>query len=233
MTDETAKPERDERLARLRPRDISAAKSRSAAYSRAVGAARGVLLGGVVLAVAALVIWPMVRSHKLAEVVTEHAPDLVVDHLNLTGLDQDNQAYAVRAVRALQVRGADNKNTVDLEKPEGEISLKNGSWLAARASLGRLDQANKRLWLGGGVEIFHDQGYRFLTDEMFADMGKSTAWGAKPVLIQGSFGEIRGTGFRFLEGGKIFLVTGPASAHLDLRAAKGSGKPSGKNSPSR
>jgi hypothetical protein len=94
-----------------------------------------------------------------------------------------------------------------------------------------LDQANKKVWLGGSVEFFHDGGYRFLSDEVHIDWTKDLAWGEKPVLIQGPFGEVRGQGFRVLDGGKTLIVIG-RRRRSDLQSVGRSGKPSGKNSPS-
>lgn len=221
------------RLSGLRPRDTREARSRSLAYSRFVGVLRWVLPLLVVCGLAALTIWPIIKERQLATLVIETVPNLMVEHLHLTGRDENNQAYSLTAKRALQAEEPANKNLVDLEKPEAEISLNDGAWLAGHAAYGRLDQATEKLWLGGKVEFFHDQGYSFLSDEAYVDMEKKAAWGEKPVLIQGGFGEIRGSGFRFLDGGNALVVTGPATAKLDLQHLEGSDKPSGKNSTSR
>lgn len=221
------------RLGRLRPKDTAKAKQSGAAYSRAVGILRWVLPSLVLAGLVGLTLWPMISARHLATALVEQVPNLMVDKLHLTGLDSRNQAYSLTAVRALQAKDAKNKNTVDLEKPEAEISLQDGAWLAGKSVYGRLDQTEQKLWLGGTVEFFHDRGYRFISDEAYVDIQKNTAWGGKPVLIQGPFGEVRGEGFRLLEGGKVFLVLGPATARLDLQRRGGSDKPSGNKSTSR
>jgi len=222
-----------QRLGLLRPKDTTQVVRRGAAYSRVVGVLRWVLPSLVLLGLAGLIVWPMISAERFSTALVERVPNLMVEDLHLTGLDSRNQAYSLTAARALQAKGAKNKNTVDLEKPEAEISLDNGTWLAGKATYGRLDQTEQKLWLGGTVEFFHDKGYRFISDEANIDMEKNTAWGEKPVLLQGSFGEIRGQGFRFLDGGKVFVVTGKSSARLDLQPSGGSDKPSGNHSTSR
>ncbi len=236
MTDDFEEPvveENSSRLASLKLRDTRGASVRSAAYSRIVGILRWVLPLFVLLGLISLMVWPMLRAHKLASMAVEHVPNLMADKLRLTGLDAQNQAYSLTAKRAIQAVGEGEKNLIDLDAPEAEIALTGGAWLAGRAEKGRLDQEKKKLWLGGRAEFFHDDGYRFLSEEVQIDLESQTAWGDKPALIQGPFGEVRGEGFRVLDGGKTLIVMGKATARLDLQPAKRSGKPSSKNSTSR
>jgi len=221
------------RLGRLHPRDTSEAKSSSVAYSRLVGRLRWILPLLAILGLVTLTLWPFLKTQTLTSFVVERVPNLMVEHLHLTGMDERNQSYSLTAARALQASGTDNQNLIDLEKPEAEISLQSGAWVAGHAAYGRIDQTDKKVWLGGAVEFFHDAGYRFTSDEVFVDFDKKAAWGEKPVLIQGGFGEIRGQGFRLLDGGAVFVVVGPGTAKLDLQAMKRPVKPSGKDSPSR
>lgn len=218
------------RLGHLRLRDTKDAHTRSLAYSRLVSILRWALPLGVALALIVVIAVPMMTSGDIAELAAKHAPDLMVEDLQLKGLDSHNQAYSLTAVRALQAQDAANKNTVDLEKPKAEISLEGGDWIAGQAQEGRFDQTNQTLWLGGSVEFFHDKGYRIASDEFRFDMGKKVGWSEKPVLIQGSFGEIRGQGLRLLNGGETIVITGHATAKLDLQPAAGPDKPSGKHS---
>jgi lipopolysaccharide export system protein LptC len=211
-------------------RDTRRAAAQSLAYSRAVGVLRWALPLAVFLVLVALVVWPMAGAPKITATVAEAIPNLVVENLHLTGLDAKNQPYSLTAAKALQEDNA--KNFIDLEKPQGDITLESGSWLAGKAQYGRYDQQNKRLWLGGDVELFHDQGYQFSTSEAQVDMSKNTAWGEQPVLIQGVFGEIRGEGFRVLDHGNVVVIKGHAKALLNLQPPPPSGKPSDKSTGS-
>lgn len=219
------------RLLRLAPRDTRTAAAQSLAYTRAVKFMRWLLPLFALFGLGLLMIWPTLRAQKISAVMVDNVPNLMVEKLHLTGIDSRNQPYSLTASRALQAANA--QNLVDLERPEAEISLSSGGWLSGRAAYGRLDQKAKKLWLGGAVELFHDEGHRFLTDEMNVDLTASAVWGEKPVLLQGSFGEIRGQGFKLLEAGRVFVVVGPATAKLSLQPGQASDKRSVNTSSSR
>ncbi|MDX2027086.1 MAG: LPS export ABC transporter periplasmic protein LptC [Alphaproteobacteria bacterium] len=209
----------------LRPRATRrAAKARDPRATRLVNRLRFWLPAIALLVIMALFVWPMLDPNKLASIAVKNIPDLVVQNLHFTGLDGNNRSYSLSAAKAMR---AGEANLYDLENPEGEITLDGGAWLAGKARQGRYDQAARKLWLGGDVELFHDKGYQFTTEEAQVDMKGYNAWGGKPVLIQGDFGEIRGQGFRMLDSGKSVVITGPARAVLNLHKQEGSDKPSG------
>ena len=208
----------------MRPRDTRKAVARSGTYSRFVSVLRWVLPLSALGSLVVLVAWPLVQAQKWSGAVSAIIPNLVVEKLHFTGLDAKEQPFSLDAAKALQT--ANTKNVIDLEKPQGEIALNNGAWVAGRANYGRFDQTSHRLWLGGDVQLYHDQGYAFATNEAQVDLTKNIAWGEKPVIIHGAFGEIHGEGFRLLDGGSSFIVTGHATAHLNLRTLSPSDKPS-------
>lgn len=208
----------------IQPRDTKRVRAeRSPTYSRFVLLLRVFLPVGALFVLGALIVWPMISSHKIMTSVLKNIPDLVIDNLHLTGLDSQNQPYSLNALKATRPSGS--SNIYDLEKPEGEITLKTGAWVAGKAQYGRYDMTTRRLWLGGDVHLFHDKGYQFTTNEAQLDMRENYAWGESPVLIQGFFGEIRGQGFRLLDGGHTMVVKGPAHAVLSLRSSQASDKP--------
>jgi lipopolysaccharide export system protein LptC len=170
-----------------------------------------------------LFIWPKIApSFKMTNII-KNIPDLVIDNVHYTGMDDKNQPYSLLAAQA--TKPSNLHGIYDLTKPEGEITLQSGAWIDGKAEFGRYDEENKKLWLGGNVRLFHDKGYQFTTDEAQVNLTNDDAWGDKPVLIQGSFGTIRGTGFRFLDSGHTMVVEGPAKAILSLHGAAGSDKP--------
>jgi lipopolysaccharide export system protein LptC len=198
----------------VRFRDTRKAAQHVGLYARWVGRLQRALPVVVGCFLLGLIAWPVVTNHQMAALVTEAAPNLMVENLNFTGLNEENQPYSLTAARAFQAGGA--KNLIDLDQPKGEMTLDDGAWLAGRATYGRFDQKGKRLWLGGQVELFHDQGMSFSTDEMQVDLQKNAAWGDQPVVIKGAFGNITGDGFRALEGGEVLVVEGHAKARLNL-----------------
>jgi len=209
-------------LSFLQPRETArAVKARGA--GRMVGRLRFILPVLALLIIAGLIVWPMVNPDKLVSTALKNAPDLVIKDLNYTGFDSKNQPYSVSAAKATRASG--ENNLFDLEKPQGEITLEGGAWVAIKAQYGRLDQDAHQLWLGGDVQLFHDNGTQFTTDEVQADLTDRYAWGEKPVLIQGAFGEIRGAGFRLLDSGTVMIIKGPAKALLNLQGGAGGDKP--------
>lgn len=175
------------------------------------------------LLLAALIAWPMLNPNKVAKAVLNNIPDLVIQNLHFTGLDSKSQPYSISAATATRPQGS--QNIYDLDKPKGEITLQNGSWIAGQALRGRYDQETRKLWLGGDVQLFHDKGFQFTTDDAQVDIDGNFAWGEKPVFIQGDFGEIRGQGFRLLDNGNVMVVKGPAKAVLSLHGGNSSDKP--------
>ena len=135
--------------------------------------------------------------------------------VDIDRVDDKNQPYSLVAAQA--TKPSTLQGIYDLKKPEGEITLQNGTWLDGKADTGRFDQIEKHLWLGGNVRIFHDKGYQFTTDELQVDLNTNEAWGDKNVLIQGDFGTIHGVGFRFIDSGNTVIIKGPAKLSLVYR----------------
>ncbi|MGB9152219.1 MAG: LPS export ABC transporter periplasmic protein LptC [Alphaproteobacteria bacterium] len=179
------------------------------------------IMAGVVILV--LFLWPIIRPTFVMKDIVKNIPDLVIDNLHYTGADSKNQPYNLLALHATRPSGL--HGIYDLTKPEGDITLQSGAWLDGKADYGRYDEINKKLWLGGNVQLFHDKGYQVTTDDAQVDLSTDDAWGDKPVLIQGSFGTIRGVGFRFLDSGHTIIVKGPATAVLSLHGGTASDTP--------
>jgi lipopolysaccharide export system protein LptC len=226
----TAQPKNREPVASTKSKPLSFIQPRvtkrtlMARAPRRFAALMRIVLPGVALIVfAALVIWPFVNPDRIMAVVMQNIPDLVVKNLHFTGIDANNQPYSLSAAKATRPSGT--QNVYDLDGPEGEIALDNGAWLTGKAQHGRFNQDTRSLWLAGHVQLFHDNGYQFTSDEAQVDLKGYNAWGQKPVLIQGSFGEITGQGFRLLDSGGIMVIKGPAKAVLNLQDGQASDKP--------
>jgi lipopolysaccharide export system protein LptC len=103
---------------------------------------------------------------------------------------------------------------MDLVRPEAELTRSDGTWVTIRADRGRYNEETGKLLLIGHVNLFHDRGYEFLTDEAHVDTRLGNAWGDLPVTGQGPLGELFGSGFRLYDNGRTVVVTG--RAHLNL-----------------
>lgn len=212
---EHQKDPRRSRLDFIRPRFTkriqSAREGRMANFVLRLRVWLPLLAGTIVLL---LFIWPsLVPSFNFSD-VAKNIPDLAIDNLRFSGIDEKNQPYSLFAAQA--TKPASLHGIFDLTKPEGEITLQSGAWIDGKADFGRYDESGKKLWLGGNVRIFHDNGTQITADEAQIDLKTSEAWGDKNVLIQGSFGTIRGAGFRFFDSGHTVIINGPAKAVLSL-----------------
>lgn len=202
------------RLESIRLRNTEGVARNSAAYSRTVSRLRWVLPGLALIAVLTLIIWPYWHAHQISVTMVDNVPNLMIENLNMTGLDAKNQPYAVTATRALQSQN--NKDIIKLEDPTGKLTLENGHLVQGKALKGRLTESERKLWLGGSVVLTHDKGYRFLSEEMFVDIDKGTAWGDQPVVIEGDFGQASGKGFTLHNSGEKMIIKGPAKAKIRM-----------------
>ncbi|MDD3371231.1 MAG: LPS export ABC transporter periplasmic protein LptC [Alphaproteobacteria bacterium] len=200
---------------RLTRRIVRARKGRMDAFVSKLKIWLPILAVGIVIL---LFVSPSLRPSFSVPDIAKNIPDLVIDNLHYSGVDEKNQPYTLRAAQA--TKPSTLTGIYDLTKPEGEIALQSGAWIDSKADYGRYDETAKKLWLGGNVQIFHNKGYQFRTDEAQIDLNTSDAWGSKNVLIQGNFGTIRGKGFRFMDSGHTFVVDGPAKAVLETSPSK-------------
>jgi lipopolysaccharide export system protein LptC len=220
-------PEGDEEQSRLdfiRPRETRRMQqARDSRRSRVIGKLRLWLPIGAIFVVSLLFVWPKIAPTFTMKDIAKNIPDLVIDNLHYTGVDNKNEPYSLVAAQATRPNGL--HGIYDLTKPEGEITLQSGAWVDGKADHGRYDEDQKKLWLGGNVRLFHDKGYEFTTDEAQVNLNSNDAWGDKPVLLQGGFGTIRGQGFRFINSGQTVVIEGPAHAVLHLHGPGASDKP--------
>ena len=130
------------------------------------------------------------------------------------GTDTQNRPFSLTADRAVQ--STSEPGVLDLVRPQGELTLKDGTWIAIKADRGRYNDKTGKLLLLGNANLFHDKGYEFKSDEAHVDVKAGNAWGDLPVTGQGPFGEIFSRGFRLFDSGATIVFNGPA--HLDLAA---------------
>ncbi len=125
-----------------------------------------------------------------------------------TGVDANNQPFAVTAAAATQASTTDE--TLNLQDPKADITLSNGTWLALIAEAGAYNQKAQSLELLGSVSLFHDQGYEVSTSRASIDLAAGTAQGNEAVSGHGPAGMIEAEGFRLFDKGERILFTGKA-----------------------
>lgn len=123
-------------------------------------------------------------------------------------IDKKQQPYTITAERAVQEKN--NENLVILEKPDGDMMLKDGAWVALRADQGAFRQDSQQLFLKGAVEIFHDLGYQLKTEQLHINIKNHTAWSDVDIYIHGPKGTLEARGLKANSESEHLIFTGPA-----------------------
>jgi lipopolysaccharide export system protein LptC len=176
-----------------------------------------------------LAAWPRIQGGDQSE-NRRDTGELEMMRALYVGTDTQNRPFSLTADRAVQ--STSEPGVLDLVRPQGELTLQDGTWIAVKADRGRYNDKTGKLLLLGNANLFHDKGYEFKSDEAHIDVKAGNAWGDLPVTGQGPFGEIFSRGFRLFDSGATIVFNGPA--HLDLAAGlTESGGPAGatKSSP--
>lgn len=129
--------------------------------------------------------------------------------------DSSSQPYTITADKATQ--NAEDMNTVLLQKPVADLTLKSGGWVSLKANNGTYKQAEGNLNVNGQVEIHHDSGYELHTEKMDIDVKGQTITSETPITGHGPSADISATGMNVDGETDIITFTGPAV--LTLRPA--------------
>jgi lipopolysaccharide export system protein LptC len=206
-------------------RKFPEARKASVRYSLFVNLMRFVLPAVALALIAVVAIWPQIHSGNVrfrlnfAKVSPESAASLSMAKPRFTGLDTSERPYTITAESAVQV--ADGSSLIDLDTPQADVTLKDGSWVSLNATEGTYDQGTADLDLRGEVGLFHDKGYEFRTDRAFMNLKGGTAHGEERVEGQGPFGHLTSEGFRISQHGKYIVFTGRAKLIINPKNARG------------
>ncbi len=133
-------------------------------------------------------------------------------------MDEKNQPFTITAKRAVQ--SARDPAVILLESPMADITLTDGTWLAAEASRGAYRQNAERLLLQGKVRLFHDQGYEMTTEKLLVNLQDREAWSDADIYGQGPAGTLTASGMQAEAGSERLIFTGPVTLTLN-RAIRG------------
>lgn len=157
-----------------------------------------------------LVIWPDLgpKPERFAVGISDLNVEIDagqrVVNARFTGVDSENRPFSITADSVVQDRNAGSE--VKLSRPKADVTLASESWVAITAPNGTFWREQEVLNLIGGVDLFHDKGYEFRTQDASIDFRNGAASGDRPVRGQGPFGTIVAEGFRIVDsGGRIFF----------------------------
>ncbi len=140
------------------------------------------------------------------------------------GTDDEGQPYSVLANGVRQ--RPENQETIELNGPSAEISLKDGKFLSAKANAGLYNREDKKLDLSGNVDVGEENGYRFKTSSALVNLDEGTATGKEPVTGEGPLGTMEAQeGFNLLDRGRNVHFNGKSRLVLNSKAAVKTEKP--------
>lgn len=181
-------------------------------YSRFVALMKILLPSLAVVVLGIMLAWPQIEARTDRFLVgfalldpRETDPRTLVNP-RFHGLDDKEQPYTLIAVSAEEKAG--NPDRVDLSRPQGDIMLQHGRWIALQGSTGVYSKLERTLDLAGDVSLYRDDGFEFRTEQAHVDLLTSTAHGDQPVRGQGPDGTIRAQGFELVDGGAVVHFTG-------------------------
>lgn len=197
-------------------------------YSLFVGALK-VLLPAVLTAMVLLIlVWPRIMPEDsgfrmgLTDLGPEDAENLTMVNPRYQGRDEQNRPFTVEAYEAVQARS--DEDVVALERPQAEIALKDGGWLALDAADGRYRREAQQLRLTGTVSLFHDHGFEMQTEAVDVDLKAGRAESLTPVSGEGPEGMIAAEGFRVEDKGERIFFTGKSRLVFDPKAGENEGE---------
>ena len=203
----TARRTFSERIAR--PSRLVAVGER---YSRFVGLMKLMLPLGATTLIIIVIAWPYLNGRQegiplsFASIGLGLDDKLFMTNARFMGSDNKDQPYTLTAELMTEEEGA--VDAIRLTKPQADILLNNGSWLALSADSGVLIRRDEQLTLEGGVTVFSDGGYSFSTQRAVINLSTKSAHGDQPITGQGPFGAFSADSFRLEDQGDSMFFEG-------------------------
>jgi lipopolysaccharide export system protein LptC len=144
--------------------------------------------------------------------------DLAMMKPRLTGADDEGDPYVVTAEEAIQDKQDSHRAT--LKAVEGDVTLKDGTWITTLAPAGLLDARGRHLSLGGAVSVYSDNGYEIHTTTADVDMHTAIISGKRAVSGQGPMGTFRADRFRIDRRTRMVFLYGNVHMVIDHKMAK-------------
>ncbi|HEX4077854.1 MAG TPA: LPS export ABC transporter periplasmic protein LptC [Rhizomicrobium sp.] len=144
--------------------------------------------------------------------------DLAMMKPKLTGTDDEGEPYVVTADEAIQ--DAHDAKRATLKDVEGDITLKDGHWIATTAPGGLLDARNRRLALAGSIAVYSDSGFELHTTAASVDMRSAIIIGNRAVAGQGPTGTFRADRFKIDRRARLVFLYGNVHMTIDSHGTK-------------
>lgn len=139
--------------------------------------------------------------------------DLAMLKPRLTGTDDQGDPYLVTADEAVQDKSDAKRAT--LRNVQGDVTLKDGTWISTIAPRGVLDAKARRLALQGPIAVYSDSGYEMHTASANVDMHNAMIFGNDGVNGQGPFGIFRADRFKLDRRSRQVFLYGNVRMNID------------------
>ncbi|MBX7146920.1 MAG: LPS export ABC transporter periplasmic protein LptC [Alphaproteobacteria bacterium] len=143
-----------------------------------------------------------------------------IDGLNMvnpkySGVDSSGRVFTLTAQTAKQIDP--ETGIIHLEKPTGDVTLKDGKWFYLQAGSGNFSHKEKFLELNQEVQLHDNSGLEFHTKSAHIDLENGNARGTDSIIGTGSFGNLNGSGFEIQDNGKNIKLLGKSNLILNNR----------------
>ncbi|MEM6614902.1 MAG: LPS export ABC transporter periplasmic protein LptC [Pseudomonadota bacterium] len=132
---------------------------------------------------------------------------LVMENPRMTGLDQNERAYALRADQASQ--RLDNSNQIDLEGIDATLAVDQIQDARIKAVGGLFDQEAEILNLFGGVNVVTTGGYVADIQTARVDLNAGAVTSQDPVKIDMLNGTLNAGGIEITDNGAVLKFSSP------------------------
>jgi lipopolysaccharide export system protein LptC len=196
-------------------------------YSRRVALLKRLLPAVGVTLLVLVALWPrlgpLLDSVRLdfPAIDLREAHELRMLNPRYAGIDRFNRPYVVTSAIGRQVPNRDD--LMSLEQPKAEMMMHRGASVVVTAATAMYQSQAQLLDLFDDVNLFHENGTRFVTRTAHVDVSANTAEGHDPVVGHGPSGDIAAQGFRILDKGDTIIFTG--NSNLRLKGTKPSANP--------
>ena len=201
-------------------------------YSRRVALLKRVLpaIGlGLVLLVAA---WPRLRTLiesarlDVPAIDLKEARELRMVNPRYAGVDRNNRPFVVTAATGRQ--SPDRDDLLSLEQPAADLHPRPASTIRLTAVSAIYQSQPQLLDLFDNVNLWRDDGTRFVTSSAHANLADDTADGHDFVVGHGPAGDLSAQGFQVRDKGDTIIFTGKSDLLLNgSRPGAGAAQPVG------
>ncbi|MCF6320185.1 MAG: LPS export ABC transporter periplasmic protein LptC [Rhizobiaceae bacterium] len=147
---------------------------------------------------------------------------LVMQNPKLNGFDPQNRPYSVEAVRALQ--SVEDPTQVELDQIKAKLPMEDGVWADIIAGNGSFDVTEKKLELGGGINIVTTDGMTMNLSDAYIDIkagsmvtDRAIKFSSDNATISSQSLEIFENGDRIIFDTNVRLIIQPPAKKPDTR----------------